>query len=570
MNRFDCKSDHNTCFINFETPVEHLDLPSKFTFPFYYEPHPISIIAARELQDYLLKEDDLIHNFGVEDDRGQGKMFGILVVKNHQGELGYLAAFSGKLKGGNQYKHFVPPVFDILDEEGFYRKEESINNAINRKIENLENRKEIKELETEIKRLEALWLLEAKRFKDEINQAKKERDQKRKEGKSLPIAQFEKLQESLNLESSIYNYRLKDLNTHFKKSIANVQQQLDTYLQEIVALKEERKHRSFAIQHQLFSNYTFLNGAGKSKSIVDIFNIQAGHIPPSGAGECAAPKLLQHAFLHGYKPIAMAEFWWGKSPESEIRKHGHYYPACRSKCEPILGHMLQGIAIDDNPITSNHSSYKTVEIVYEDDHLLIINKPPDLLSVPGKQIYESVQSQMKQMFPEATGPLIVHRLDMSTSGIMLIAKNIATHFHLQSQFIKRKIKKTYVAMLDGVVTKESGLIDLPLRVDLDNRPHQLVCFEYGKSAQTRWKVIAYNNGKTLVHFYPITGRTHQLRVHASHPLGLNTPIMGDDLYGKKSDRLYLHAQAIEFLHPSSKEIMRIEVKADFETTNCNK
>ncbi|MND52220.1 Ribosomal large subunit pseudouridine synthase A [compost metagenome] len=259
----------------------------------------------------------------------------------------------------------------------------------------------------------------------------------------------------------------------------------------------------------------------------------------------------------------MAEFWWGQSPKSEIRIHGQFYPACRGKCEPILAHMLEGVEMDENPMLTNPAEGRDVEIVYEDEALVVVNKPAEFLSVPGKNVQDSVYERMRLKYPNATGPLIVHRLDMSTSGIMLVAKTKESHKVLQEQFIKRTIKKRYIALLDGVVESEEGFIDLPLRVDLDNRPHQLVCYEYGKPACTKWEVVERKNNKTKIHFYPITGRTHQLRVHAAHPMGLNSPIVGDDLYGNKGERLHLHAEWIEFKHPTSKEIMTIQVEAEF-------
>ncbi|MBP9794309.1 MAG: RluA family pseudouridine synthase, partial [Flavobacterium sp.] len=336
--------------------------------------------------------------------------------------------------------------------------------------------------------------------------------------------------------------------------------EVNVFEEKLNELKELRKQKSNTLQQRLFAEYAFLNGLGESKSLGKIFD----NNPPAGAGECAAPKLLHYAFQHHLKPICMAEFWWGQSPKSEVRKHQQFYPSCKSKCEPILlGHMLKGLTMDDNPFQLNPAEGKEIEIVYEDESIAVINKPAEFLSVPGKQISDSVYERMKIRYPEATGPIIVHRLDMSTSGIMLIAKTEAAYLNLQRQFIKRTIKKCYEALLDGEIATKSGFIDLPLRVDLDDRPRQLVCYEYGKPAQTNWEIISIENGKTRVHFYPITGRTHQLRVHASHPLGLNTPIVGDDLYGTKANRLHLHAKSITFIHPINNQEMKIEVAAEF-------
>ncbi|MCB0478481.1 MAG: RluA family pseudouridine synthase, partial [Crocinitomicaceae bacterium] len=324
-----------------------------------------------------------------------------------------------------------------------------------------------------------------------------------------------------------------------------------------------RAQKSNTLQKWLFRQYTFLNGKGENKSLLDIFDDFSGILPPAGAGECVAPKLFQYAYVHQLKPITFAEFWWGKSPASEIRKHMHFYPSCRGKCEPILGHMLEGIAVDPNPMLENPADGKTIRILFEDEYLAVIHKPHEFLSVPGKTINDSVYERVKGLFPGATGPLCVHRLDMSTSGLMLIAKDLKTHEKLQRQFLNKTIKKRYVAILDGELSSRKGEINLPLRVDLNNRPQQMVCYEHGKEAKTFYEVLSIENNQTKIYFYPITGRTHQLRVHAAHPEGLNAPIKGDDLYGERADRLYLQAQRIEFFHPVRKETIVVEDEKEF-------
>jgi tRNA pseudouridine32 synthase/23S rRNA pseudouridine746 synthase len=334
---------------------------------------------------------------------------------------------------------------------------------------------------------------------------------------------------------------------------------LKSFEDDINYLKELRKQKSSELQQKIFAHYSFLNTNQKTKSLGAIFE----NNPPAGAGECAAPKLLQFAFAHDLKPITMAEFWWGQSPKSEIRQHKHFYPACRSKCEPILNHMLQGLNVDPNPMLDNPDAGKQITVVFEDADLAVILKPTEFLSVPGKTVKDSVFTRVQKLFPNATGPLIVHRLDMSTSGLLLIAKNENSYKNLQAQFINRTIEKRYIALLDGIVKTPHGIIDLPLRVDLDNRPQQLVCDEHGKNAVTKYEVIAIKNKQTRVYFYPITGRTHQLRVHAAHHLGLQTPIVGDDLYGIKKDRLCLHAESITFTHPTTSERMSFSVPAEF-------
>lgn len=553
----------NNIFQSFKTNISGISLPEKFTFPFYYEPHELSIIAANELQGYLETQTDFEHNFGLNKHQEGlviGKMFGVLVCQNQEGEIGYLWAFSGKLAGENHHSYFVPTIFDMLHKDGFFRKEEEVLNAINRQIEILEDSDELqnKSIQLELTKKEAATDIQSQ--KDKIKRLKIERDEKRNSFENLSSAEIEQLESALSEESKKESILLKKITKYWNFQLENAQKEVNLLLNEINQLKEERKQKSGALQQKLFAEYSFLNQFGERKSIGEIFN----NNPPAGAGECAAPKLLHYAFKHNLKPIAMAEFWWGQSPKSEIRKHKQFYPACKGKCEPILlSHMLKGIEMEANPFQENPAEGKDIEIVYEDEVIVIINKPAEFLSVPGKIISDSVYKRVKALYPKATGPLIVHRLDMSTSGLMIIAKNEETYVKLQSQFIKRTIKKRYVALLDGILEANEGFVDLPLRVDLDDRPRQLVCYEHGKSALTKWVKIETKNNQTLVYFYPITGRTHQLRVHASHGLGLNSPIFGDDLYGKKGDRLHLHAEQITFLHPKSNEEITIRKNAPF-------
>jgi len=550
-------------FQPFKTNISGISLPEKFTFPFYYEPNELSMIAATELQSYLETQSDFEHNFGLQKNQVGlviGKMFGVLVCQNQEGELGYLWAFSGKLAGVNHLPYFVPTIFDMLHEDGFFRKEEEVLNAINRKIEILENSDELQSKKNQLDFTKIEALTDIQNQKDKIKRLKVERDEKRISFTNLSSSEIEQLEVELSDESKKESILLKKMTKYWNFQIEKAQKEVNLLLDEINQLKEERRQKSGALQQKLFAEYSFLNQFGERKSIGEIFN----NNPPAGAGECAAPKLLHYAFEHNLKPIAMAEFWWGQSPKSEIRKHKQFYPACKSKCEPILmSHMLKGLDMEANPFQENPAEGKNIEIVFEDEVLAVINKPAEFLSVPGKIISDSVYQRVKELYPNATGPLIVHRLDMSTSGLMLIAKDEETYVKLQSQFIKRTIKKRYVALLDGVLEEKEGFIDLPLRVDLDDRPRQLVCYEHGKPAQTKWERIEIRNNQTLVYFYPITGRTHQLRVHASHELGLKIPIVGDDLYGSKSNRLHLHAESLTFIHPISKEEVTIKVSPEF-------
>lgn len=551
----------------FRAEVSGIELPQKFTFPFYYEPHPLALIAAEELQEHLRTQTDWTHNFGNDDnkqDTAIGKMFGVLVIKDNTGQLGYLSAFSGKLAESNQHPGFVPPLFDMLTEGSFFITGMDVLNAINDQIEVLEKAPALQQSRQALAQTQEEATDKVEGFRAQMKAAKKARKVNREEARiTMEANAFAVFNETLRQESLQHQFYFKDLVKHWAERVAQAQAQYDHYQSEIDSLKEERKNRSNALQQLLFAEYQFLNQAGETRSLEDIFKHTALKKPPAGAGECAAPKLLQYAFEHNLQPVAMAEFWWGQSPKSEVRKHGNFYPACRGKCEPILGHMLEGMELDDNPMLSNRNQVTDIPVVYEDEHLLLINKPPEFLSVPGRHVQDSIQWRMKQKYPDATGPMVAHRLDMSTSGLMIIAKTMEVYKFLQRHFMKRTVTKRYEALLDGIVAEDEGTIDLPLRLDIDDRPRQMVCYEHGKAARTHWKVIDRQEGKTRIHFFPITGRTHQLRVHAAHTLGLNAPIIGDDLYGKIGTRLHLHAAAITFKHPVTKEMVSFEVAADF-------
>ncbi len=551
----------------FKKDLSGIATPERFTFPFCYTPHPLSIIASEELQHYINHQQDWSHNFGLGDNIGQqviGKMFGVLVVRDENDMLGYLCAFSGKLAGKNDHPHFVPPVFDMLTKDSFFLQEETVINELNSRINDLEQNTIGSHLRDSLQQLNTQAVQEVTALKNKLKNQKVDRKQQRdKAANILTPAEYHHFEADLIKQSLRDKHLLSVLQTKWAIRISEAQHQVDQYVSKLNDLKNERKARSAALQNRLFEQYVFLNGTGETKNIRNIFWEFNQSVPPAGAGECAAPKLLHYAFSHGLTPIAMAEFWWGDSPTSEIRQHQNYYPACKGKCEPILTHMLKGMMIEDNPLLALPVQQSELRVVYEDDDMAVIDKPAELLSVPGITIEDSVYSRIKILFPHAEGPLIVHRLDMSTSGLLLIAKTKQAHKALQQQFIDHTIEKRYIAVLDGQIESNEGIIDLPLRVDLDDRPRQVVCYQYGKRALTKFKILERTKGKTRILFYPITGRTHQLRVHAAHRLGLNTPIVGDDLYGKKAHRLHLHAAYISFLHPTNKSQMSFDLPAPF-------
>ena len=438
----------------------HTDIrkPERFTYPFCYEPHPLCLLAAKEVQQELQRMA-----------LTEGKMFGVLVVaspaggKLEEASLGFLAAYSGLLEGRNDWPYFVPPVFDAQQPDGHFKQEERLISAM----------------------------------------------------------------------------------------------QDDSQ-------REERRQLSQQLQLWLFRQYRFLNARGEVKDLVHVWQdyhcsarIRRKYpLPPGGTGDCCAPKLLQYAYLNGLKPVCMAEFWWGPSPKTEIRQHGQFYPACRGKCKPVLTWMLQGLDVDPNPEEQTEQPLLDIETVYEDDWLIVVNKPSELLSVPGRVGPYSVATILHQRYPDS---LLAHRLDMGTSGLMVAAKSRTVYASLQQQFTSHTIRKSYVALLDAMPAQERGTISLPLLCDPINRPRQVVDYERGKEAVTDYEVI----GDRRVRLWPHTGRTHQLRMHCAHPDGLGCPIRGDELYGRPAERLFLHAERLELTHPVTGERMAFELPAPF-------
>ena len=537
----------------FTTSISDIPLPERFTYPFCYTPHPLCVMAAEEVQHYLSKQSDW------QEELSQGKMFGVLIVQTEDGSIGYLTAFSGILAGKNIHPYFVPPVYDLLQPQGFFKIEEENISAINRRIRRLEEDKKYIDLRSNLTQTTQSAQDALSIAKTQLKEAKDKRELLRKTGQLNAKEEAELIR-----ESQFQKAEYKRLERSWKDKIASLQVEAGNWEKQIQELKAERKVRSAALQQQLFEQFRMLNYRGEVKTLCDIFEQTVHKTPPAGAGECAAPKLLQQAYLHHWKPIAMAEFWWGNSPKNEVRHHGYFYPACKGKCEPILRHMLQGLEVEANPMQQEaERGNEKLNIVYEDQWLLIINKPAGMLSVPGKERQTSIYDLARKAYPEAEGPMIVHRLDMATSGLLIIAKDKKTHQHLQAQFKNRSIRKKYIALLDGIVPEDEGTIELPLCPNPLDRPRQMVDTQYGKPAITYYQVLERTDKYTRIAFYPHTGRTHQLRVHAAHPSGLHCPIIGDELYGKKDKRLYLHAESIEFTHPVNGQSMCITEKADF-------
>lgn len=486
--------------------AKNITPPQQFTFPFCYEPHPLCQLAAKEVMSYCYSSEEMFPR--------EGKMFGVLVVDTsghlHLNEesnadgLCYLAAFSGIYNGSYHHDGFVPTIYDLQNPDGYFYEEEHRIDAITQQIKNTSD-------EAEISQLKVL---------------------RREKSNALQMWTFRQFR----MHNALGD--VKDLTEIFKD------------FKSPFSAEEYNDYKSGKVKQ-------------KPKSKIGI--------PPGGAGECCAPKLLQYAYQHNLKPLCMAEFWIGPPPKDEMRSEGNYYPACQHKCKPILTHMLQGLDVEENPmLRKNREMLAKVRIIYEDESVMVVYKPSGLLSAPGKDEAKTLLDLIHDTHPEAMLP---HRLDMDTSGIMLVAKNEAIYKELQAQFYRHEVKKKYIALLEKgnqtprtalpikreMPNGQRGIISLPLMGNPFDRPRQMVNYEHGKAAITRYEFLAPNR----VALYPETGRTHQLRVHCAHHEGLGCPIKGDNLYGTPSDRLYLHAESIEFIHPITKEVMSFTLPPDF-------
>lgn len=542
--------------------------------PLDYEPHPLCIQACREVQEMLARREDW------QEEIARGKMFGVLIVENVKTDTdvpkwGYLAAYSGQIGGRSDWEDFVPAVFDYLQPDGYFKTHEAEISRINQSISHLEKDERMKEARTLIRQLQEERKRTIAAYQEKIKEAKAKRDSRREAGNLSEAEEAEMIRESQFMKAEL---------RRLKKSLSEktaLETEFEDYQENILRLKQLRKQLSDALQQWLFSQFRMLNQEGESKDLLEIFRDEAlkeypqaaiatsriaalKMVPPAGSGECCEPKLLQYAYQHSYKPLQMAMFWWGESPKEEIRHHLQFYPACNGKCKPILHWMLPASTFEPEAI--NLSIYDKVETLYEDREIAVIHKPEGLLSVPGKDAAQpSIYALMRRKYPEATGPLIVHRLDMATSGVLLIAKTEFAYHRLQKAFLNHQIQKKYVAIISGRDIPGKGIISLPLRPDYLNRPRQIVNHEQGKEAITEYEILERIDGSHLrIALYPKTGRTHQLRVHCAHQEGLNAPILGDPLYGnEKAARLHLHAEEITFEHPLTGKKITIKRKADF-------
>ena len=570
-----------------------------------------------------------------------GKMYGALIADTADGRRGFLAAYSGLLGGRNDWPFFVPPVYDAQREDGYFKTCERGISLLNRRIADLQSDPALAEARRRLADTERAAASGVEQWRGEVRRRKAQRDALRHGAQPLDESTRCRLVRESQFDKAELRRRVKAAGA----TVAVRRAVVERLEGAIDGLKRERRRRSDSLQRWLFAQYRMLNARGEERDLIDIFGSYVHTLPPAGAGDCCAPKLLQWAYAHGLRPVALAEFWLGAPPPGEVRRHMQFYPPCRSKCRPILEFMLQGLgaplpgteevfspvsrrdAVTDSGVkgastgvgaagSASDDGHAALRIVYEDDCMAVVSKPAGMLSVPGKDGRESVESIVRRRYGLAPDvPVIVHRLDMDTSGLLLVALTREAHKALQRQFLDHGVSKRYVALLEGVPGRLqggstpgadgtaaedrgaaaegrgaaaeggsaacdgsaaatphvvwhspcTGTISLPLRPDLDDRPRQLVDFTHGRRAETRFCLLRVVGGRQLVALTPVTGRTHQLRMHCAHHLGLACPILGDALYGDASacPRLCLHAEQITFRHPMTGRIMTFEDKAPF-------
>ncbi len=521
--------------------------------PLCYTPSQEVIAAQSEVIRYLTKLSE--QDKEVAEELQRGKMMGVMVVQDRSGNVGFLAGFSGCIAGRVEVAGFVPPIFGraVLSDD-FLRMERAISD-MSQEIKCKEQSEEYQSIQKCHSDLLQRISLERENLSKEYKAAKTKRNAERKAATRSAS--------DLALESQRQKGEMRRREHNFKLEINVSQQQIDRFRDEIETQRKRRSVLSYELQREMFASYQVVNGRLERRSLLSIFDELNGHLPPSGAGECAAPKMLHYALTHDLTPLSMGEFWYGNPPRGEVRHHGAFYGACKSRCEPILTYMLDGVNVEPLTPPNRAELRDSLKIIFEDEHLVLFDKPSGMLSVPGRSASESVSSIARELYPDATDSMIVHRLDQDTSGLLLVAKSIEAHKGLSRQFAERTLRKRYIAIVDGIISHDKGTIDLPLRPNIEDRPRQIIDYKHGKSALTTYEVLERNGQTTRLSLSPHTGRTHQLRLHCAHKDGLNAPILGDRLYGCTAERLLLHAESITFRHPISGEEMSFSSAPQF-------
>ena len=564
--------------------------------PFDYVPSAACGEAFRKLLERIesLRMSDDVRDINFCRELDEGKMLGVLIAADNAGTEHSLYAFSGQLgDGGFCYPGFVGPVFDYLQPDGYFKTREREISGINAEIAEFE-KGYLRIVTEEYNSVKDKLRESVDEYKEKCRLSKLERKNRRAEGFVTADEEAAMIRESQFEKAELHRMKKR-----VSEALMPYEERLNDAVDKLEKLKEKRRKDSEALQQWLFYNFKVLNGRGESKSLSDIFAETAAKIPPSGAGECCAPKLLQAAYQQGLKPLSIAEYWYGKPKDGEVRIHGSHYPACRGKCLPVLNWMLRGIDVTPPLDYSKSNKIYTPGIVFENEWFCILNKPSGMLSVRGKSSEISLQQWLEERYGTDKEVKVAHRLDQDTSGLIVATFGTTAFKYLQALFATRKVSKTYIADLEGDYRSKGisrqGFITLPLSPDWLDRPRQRVDYEGGKEAITEYEFTEVIEGRSRVIFHPHTGRTHQLRVHAAAAAGLDMPIVGDRLYGKgtghfgkddrssfketghfgkddrlnfkgdsrENNRLLLHAGKIEFVFPLDGKHYSFEVPVPF-------
>ncbi|HIK37115.1 MAG: pseudouridine synthase [Geminocystis sp.] len=488
----------------------------------------------------------------------KGKMIGILIVKDTEGNMGVIKAFSGFWNGKREKTGWVSQI----PSSSLLRFAEKVTlkelNEIKWRIIELENLPVRRDYEQLNQQFQQEW----EELRKLHRQKKEERDRKREaiRNSSLPREQIEQKILQLDNESRKDDWERRKFKQKWKEKLEPLKLEIGKADAEIMELKSKRKELSRKLQKQMQIGYTITNFAGESLSVGRILGKE---FIPTGTGDCCAPKLLHHAAVNQLTPIAMAEVWWGETSPNGEKVAGKFYPACKERCQPLLGFLLSGLS-NLSPLPKQYPPL-SIPTIYEDEYLLVVDKPSGLPSVPGRGIehYDSVVARLsrKPGYEEITA---VHRLDKDTSGILVLAKKKEILGCLQKLFANRQVEKIYEAILDGVIDSKEGIISLPLWANPLTSPRQEVNWLKGKPSITSYRLLEVTSSETRLQLIPYTGRTHQLRIHCAS--GLGVAIKGDRIYGRKDDnspRLYLHAREIRFLHPATGDCLHLKTTTPF-------
>lgn len=523
----------------------HFPVPQMMNNPFHYMPEPILV----DIRDEVCAAVEAMSEW--QRDVHKGKMFGFLVVEDEHGEMGYLKAYSGQICGRENWEGWVPAVCDYLAPDGYFKTRENEISSINQQIAELETSPRLAMACSVLKRKEKEMEKRIEEYRAFAADEKRRRKERRAVGED---------EAALIAESQFQKAEMKRIKQAARCELQVYQNRVDALKEQIVSLRKQRKQLSDNLQVWLFGQFVMQNAEGDRKTLMEIFCDTPQRIPPSGAGECCAPKLLQYAFQHSLRPVMIAEFWYGESPKGEVRRHLDFYPACQGKCKPILDFMLRGMSLGVNPFDADGGAdfvVGSLSVLYQDDDVIAVDKPSGMLSVPGKLTMPSAQELLQQTFGKERKVFAVHRLDMHTSGVLLFALSPDVQSALQRQFAERATRKEYVAVVERSAELDAadyyvgkrGVVSLPLSADYLNRPRQMVDYDNGKEAVTEYEVQGITESTLRLTLFPHHGRTHQLRVHCAHHDGLGMPIVGDMLYGHPAERLLLHARSLSIVNP---------------------